>query len=128
MDKRPYILAVDDDHYVLLNLEQLLLIKDYKVATARDGKEAQGLVLKNKYDLLITDINMPRANGFQLAEFIREKNLNLPIIFVSADPSEEDRTKANSLGAVAIFTKPISLDKLYDIIEKTIDIKKKEDV
>lgn len=126
MDRKTYILAVDDNPYVLLNLEQLLLIKDYKVDTARDGKEAQELVLKNKYDLLITDINMPRANGFQLVEFIKENRIYLPIIFMSADPTEEDRTKANSLGAVAIFTKPIPLDKLYDTIDKIIEFRKEK--
>ena len=120
MDRKPYILAVDDDPYVLLNLEQLLLIKGYQVDTARDGKEAQELVLKNKYDLLITDINMPRANGFQLAEFIKEKNIDLPVIFASADPTEEDNKKARSLGTVAIFRKPIPLDKLYDTIDKSL--------
>ncbi|MBI4232776.1 response regulator [Candidatus Peregrinibacteria bacterium] len=128
MDKKPYILAVDDNQFVLSNLEQLLLIKGYEVAIARDGKEAQELVLKNRYDLLITDINMPRANGFELAEFIKEKKIALPIIFASAYPEAEDYTKAKSLGAVAIFTKPISLDKLYDVIDKTIELKRRKNV
>jgi len=128
MSNKRHILVVDDDQFMLFTLEQFLLIKGFEVDTARDGKEAQEKVLKNRYDLLITDINMPRATGFELAQFIKDKNIGLPIILISASPEAEDYAKAKSLGDIALLTKLIPLNELYDTIEKTIDIRKKEDV
>lgn len=109
------LLIVEDIPHVLELLEVTLKYKGYKVTCAHNGKEALECVRKERPSLIITDIMMPKLNGFALAQRIRSdpKTQDIPIVFVSATfITPEDKQFAMSLGAVTFLEKPIDTQEL----------------
>ena len=112
----PYgpILVVEDVPNVLELLEVTLRFKGYPVITARNGQEALDQVNKEHPALVITDILMPKMDGYALAHRLRSdpKTRDLPIIFLSATyVTPEDKQFAISLGAVRFIEKPIDTEE-----------------
>jgi len=107
------ILLVDDEKDILEFLQYNLEKEGFVVITASDGEEAISL-LKEKPDLAILDIMMPKLNGFEVCAKIRaDKNTaDLPVIFLTAKSSEKDEIKGLELGANDFIQKPISPMKL----------------
>jgi CheY-like chemotaxis protein len=109
------ILIVEDIPYLLELMEVTLKYKGYPVVTARDGDEALGIVSIEKPALILTDVLMPKLDGFSFAHRIRSnpKTQDIPIIFVSATYiSEADQAFAISLGAVRFLEKPVEAEEL----------------
>ena len=111
----PYgpILVVEDNANVLELLEVTLRFKGYPVVTARNGQDALAIIGRQRPALLITDILMPKMDGFSLAHALRKdpKTASLPIIFISATyVTPEDKRFALSLGAVRFIEKPIDTE------------------
>ena len=114
MDTRP-ILIVEDIPYLLELMEVTLKYKGYPVITARDGDEALSMIAVEKPALILTDVLMPKLDGFAFAHKIRSnpKTQDIPIIFVSATYiSDDDKTFAMSLGAVRFLEKPVEAEEL----------------
>jgi len=108
------ILVVEDIPNVLELLEVTLRFKGYPVNTARNGQEALDVVAKEKPILVITDILMPRLDGFALAQKLRVNPLtrSVPIIFLSATyVTPEDKAFAMTLGAVRFLEKPVDTEE-----------------
>ena len=111
----PYrpILVVEDVPHVLELVEITLRFKGYQVVTARNGMEALAVIEKVQPALVITDILMPKMDGFSLAHHLRKDPVNnqVPIIFLSATyVTPEDKIFALSLGAVRFLEKPIDTE------------------
>ncbi|MEE9216635.1 MAG: response regulator, partial [Anaerolineales bacterium] len=109
------ILIVEDIPYLLELMEVTLKYKGYPVVTARDGDEALTLISLEKPALVLTDVLMPKLDGFAFAHKIRSnpKTQDIPIIFVSATYiSEADKAFALSLGAVRFLEKPVEAEEL----------------
>jgi CheY-like chemotaxis protein len=107
------ILVVEDVPNVLELLEVTLRFKGYPVITARNGQEALETIKKEMPALVITDILMPRMDGFTLAHTLRKdpKTNRIPIIFLSATYlTPEDKSFGLSLGAVRFIEKPIDTE------------------
>ncbi len=107
------ILIVEDNPNVLELLEITLRFKGYPVATAHDGEEAISIIKQEHPALVITDILMPKMDGFALAHALRKDahTAHIPIIFISATyVTPEDKAFALSLGAVRFIEKPIDTD------------------
>jgi CheY-like chemotaxis protein len=112
----PYgpILVVEDVAHILELLEVTLRFKGYPVVTARNGQEALDYIAKEHPALVITDILMPRMDGFALVQRLRTNpNTNrIPIIFLSATyVTPDDRAFALSLGAVRFLEKPVDTEE-----------------
>ena len=108
------ILVVEDIPNVLELLEVTLRFKGYSVNTARNGQEALDAVEKEKPSLVITDILMPRLDGFALAQKLRVNPItrSVPIIFLSATyVTPEDKAFAMTLGAVRFLEKPVDTEE-----------------
>ena len=120
MPKR--ILVVDDDEMVLMALGELLKPEGYEVHMVSSGSEALKRLDENDYDLLLLDIIMPLMDGFELCRKVRgkEKYKETPIVFLTAKSREEDKISGLAAGANLFLSKPISPEKLLDIISKTI--------
>ncbi|MGA2735316.1 MAG: response regulator [Syntrophobacteraceae bacterium] len=120
MPKR--ILVVDDDQMVLMALGELLKPEGYEVNMVSSGSEALKRLDENGYDLLLLDIIMPLMDGFELCRKVRgkEKYKETPIVFLTAKSREEDKISGLAAGANLFLSKPISPEKLLDIISKTI--------
>ena len=84
---------------------------------AASGFEALRLLPRERYDLIVTDINMPDINGLELVSFVKrnEQYATVPVIIVSTEGSERDRDKGLELGADAYLVKPFDPDELYDV-------------
>ncbi|MFZ5774209.1 MAG: ATPase, T2SS/T4P/T4SS family [Thermodesulfobacteriota bacterium] len=114
------ILAVDDDHDMLVLLEHLLKNKNYNVIVAENGKTALSILDELKPDIILLDILMQDMSGYEVCWRIHEReDLSfIPVIFLTALSSEKDKMKALSLGAVDFLSKPIKKELLYAVIEK----------
>ncbi|MFD2602422.1 response regulator transcription factor [Flavobacterium suzhouense] len=113
---RKKILYVEDDNTLAFltsdNLEQY-----YEVVHFANGKDAFDAFKKEEFDLCILDVMLPEMDGFELAAAIRERNLAVPIIFLSAKTLKEDRIKGLKLGADDYLIKPYSIEELILKIE-----------
>lgn len=114
------ILLVEDDASLNTVLADYLRSKDYTVETASNGKEAWELILIKHYDLIISDIMMPRMNGFELLKLIRTQYLELPVIMLTAKTDRDDIIHAYDLGCDDYVTKPFSMDVLICKIEAVL--------
>ena len=110
------ILYVEDDNTLAFltadNLEQ-----HYDVVHYANGKEAFNAFKKEDFDLCILDVMLPDMDGFEIAAGIRERNVEVPIIFLSAKTLKEDRIKGLRLGADDYLVKPYSIEELILKIE-----------
>jgi CheY-like chemotaxis protein len=107
------ILVVEDIPNVLELLEVTLRFKGYPVVTARNGQEALEAVSKERPALIITDILMPRMDGYSLVHALRKdpRTRDIPVIFLSATYiTPEDKNFALNLGAVRFIEKPIDTE------------------
>lgn len=109
------ILIVDDKQENLFSLKTLLQLNVYDVDTASSGEEALKKILKNEYELIILDVQMPGIDGFEVAEIITgySKSKDIPIIFLSAiNIDKRFITKGYTFGGVDYVTKPFDPDLL----------------
>jgi CheY-like chemotaxis protein len=119
----PYgpILVVEDNPNVLELLEITLRFKGYPVITAQNGQEALEKIAQERPAIVITDILMPKMDGYALAHSLRKNPLTgqIPVVFISATyVTQEDKQFALSLGAVRFIEKPIDTeDFLLNVAE-----------
>ncbi len=114
------ILVVDDDED-MRNLISLLLKKEkFHVTTADDGLDALMKIGQTTFDLILSDINMPNLDGMKLLEFLTQKGIEVPVIFITSRSTQEDEIKGLSLGATDYIKKPISKDILLYRVKRTL--------
>ncbi len=106
------ILLVEDEenirNVVKLNLE----MEGYEVVETDNGKEAVHLSQEQHFDLLILDVMLPEMSGFEICEQVRLSNTSVPIIFLTAKDTSQDRITGLKKGADDYLTKPFSLEEL----------------
>ena len=122
-NKEKRILLVDDSATTRMLQRNIIRSAGYNVNVAINGFDALTKIVSEDYDIIITDIEMPEINGFELTERLRqdEKYKDIPIILVSSLASEQDRVKGITSGANAYISKgEFDQDKLLDTIHKLI--------
>jgi DNA-binding response OmpR family regulator len=122
------ILLVEDDPNFGSILKDYLMLNDFDVTLARNGMEGFEKFKKDNYDLCILDVMMPYKDGYTLAKEIREKNKDVPLIFLTAKSMKEDVLKGYKVGADDYLNKPfdseVLLLKIRAIIaRKSVDSK-----
>jgi DNA-binding response OmpR family regulator len=110
--KRGKILLVEDDQNFGDVLKSYLEMNEYAVTLADDGIKGAESYNRGKFDLCILDVMMPRKDGFTLAKEIREKDQNMPIIFLTAKTLKEDVLQGFKIGADDYITKPFNSEEL----------------
>jgi DNA-binding response OmpR family regulator len=106
------ILLVEDDQNFGDVLRSYLEMHDYDVTLATDGLAGWETFRKGKFDLCILDVMMPKRDGFTLGKDIRERDADMPIIFLTAKTMKEDVLKGLKLGADDYITKPFNSEEL----------------
>ena len=106
------VLIIEDNPTMVRALEDNFTIKGYKVNTALDGQAGLDLALKGACDLIILDIMLPKINGFEICSQVRAKNINTPIIILTAKDQEQDIVMGLNLGADDYVTKPFGIKQL----------------
>ena len=119
------ILVVDDELVILRSCERILVPEGYQVSTASSAKEALGILDKNQYDLIITDLKMPEMDGLEFMKQVRTKNPDINIVVVTGYPSQESIKESLSLRIVDYLPKPFSPILLLEVVNKAVEIKKK---
>ncbi|MDO4800755.1 MAG: response regulator transcription factor [Prevotellaceae bacterium] len=111
------ILLCEDDENLGMLLREYLEAKNFKVDLCIDGQEGYDAFQENQYDLCILDVMMPRMDGFTLASKIREINVNVPFMFLTAKTLRDDVKAGFELGADDYITKPFSMEEVVFRIE-----------
>ena len=116
------ILLVDDEPQMLLAMKEILLREGYEVATAASGIEAVAMSQKaNKpFNLLITDLKMPRMNGLELINYFRKHYPLTRLMLVTAYGSVNSAVEAMKMGAVDYLMKPFNSEMLVDAVSKAL--------
>jgi DNA-binding response OmpR family regulator len=106
------ILMAEDDTNLAFVVKDNLEINGFTVTLASDGESALAEFGKTKYDLCILDVMLPKKDGFTLAEDIRKKDQQIPLLFLTAKGMKEDRIRGFKSGADDYITKPFSIEEL----------------
>lgn len=109
---KPRILLCEDDPNLGLVLKNFLELNDYEVILERDGRLGLAAFQREKFDICLLDVMMPKMDGFMLAEEIRDNNADIPLFFLSAKSMKEDQIKGYKLGADDYITKPFDSELL----------------
>lgn len=117
------VLIIEDDDIMLKAVKNILTKAGYEVLTAKDGKEAFEQLEHASYDIVLTDLMMPYANGLEVVSRIRgdATKRHVSIIVVSSVGNEETITEAFRLGADDYLKKPIMAGELLIRIRKLVD-------
>ncbi len=112
------VLCADDSVSIRKYVESLLKREEYEVTTAQDGAEAYDIAEKNKFDLIMTDLEMPKMHGYELISALRSKPQfsQIPIVILTARSGEKHRRRGLELGANAFLNKPFDVDELLNTI------------
>lgn len=115
--KRAHILYVEDDETLAFVTRENLERAGYSIDACSDGLDASARIQNGTYDLYILDVMLPKIDGYTLARKIREKNEAVPVIFLSAKSTRDDKIYGLQLGADDYITKPFSIEELILKIE-----------
>lgn len=122
----PTVLIAEDSVAVRGMLERLLRQSGYRVLSCRDGKEAMAEITKGtgSLSLVITDIEMPGFDGFQVLEAVQQRDPRLPVLMLTSRAGELHRQKAQKLGSSGYFTKPfqagVLLERVAALIQRPV--------
>ncbi len=99
-------------------------LKVFEVEEAQDGVEALKLLSTEKFDILLTDINMPMMDGLKLLGRVRQddKHGNIPVVIITTEGAVIDREKAMTLGASAYITKPIQATQVVECVRRLLNL------
>ena len=99
-------------------------VRALKVVEADDGVDALKKLSGQKFDILITDINMPMMDGLKLVSMVRKDEIHkeIPIIIITTEGAQEDRQRALSLGANAYITKPIQAPQVISKVKELLKL------
>ncbi len=119
------ILLVEDEKKIADSIAKGLRELDYHVETAYDGKIALRFFENNSFDVIITDINLPGINGYDLCKIIRSRNQHVPVIMLTALGTTEDKIEGFNTGADDYLVKPFEFKELVvrirAILKRTIN-------
>jgi len=118
------ILVVDDSP----TMRQLIVfalkrLRDVSITEANDGVDGLKKISSDKFDLVLTDINMPVMDGLKLVSLIRSDatHKEVPIIVITTEGGQEDKDRAMALGATSYITKPIQANSVLTVVKGLLD-------
>lgn len=122
MSKLKILIVEDSPTMRQLITFALRRLSDVDITEANDGVDGLKKISGGKFDLILTDINMPIMDGIKLVSLIRkdENNKEVPIIVITTEGGQEDRDRALALGANAYITKPVNAGELIETAKKLL--------
>ncbi len=118
------ILLLEDDVILSELIEEFLRELGYLVDLAYDGYEALDLIKENSYDILLLDVGVPELNGFELLEYLKEIDINIPTIYITSLNSAKDVERAFGIGCDDYIKKPFELKELEVRLKYLIKVHK----
>jgi DNA-binding NtrC family response regulator len=120
MGSGEHLLIVEDEPEMRDLLRKVLEKEGYRVSVAGDGREAFALLLREGFDLVVTDMLMPRDGGLELLASIQRSRLALPVIIVTAFGDWDSYSRALDLGAAAFINKPLRMSELIAAVHTAL--------
>jgi len=124
-----YILIAEDSPAMRAYLVSALeAAGDYEIVEASSGFEALKQLPRKKFDLIVTDINMPDINGLELIHFVKNNDSyrHIPLVVVTTEGRERDREKGLALGVDEYMVKPIDVDQFVEIVDRLLEKSRQE--
>jgi DNA-binding NtrC family response regulator len=115
------ILLVDDDPIIVDSLSEFLSIEGYHVDRAGKFDEAQGLLSRKPFDIVITDVNMPGSDGFELLRLMKQRYAETVTIMITGYGTIDSAVEAIKMGAYDYLTKPIHDDEFLLVVERALN-------
>jgi PAS domain S-box-containing protein len=117
------VLIVDDERSIRITLSEFLNNRDYEVSVASDADQALEMLAAKNYDVIVTDIIMPRMTGVKLLKSIKESAPGVQVIMMTGEPTIETASEAVRTGAFDYLTKPIGKEELVKTVANAVKIK-----
>lgn len=114
------LLLVDDDREIISSMRSVLEGRGYRVLTAHDGNQGLFLAERDRPDLIVVDMMMPKRSGFLVLEKLKQQTTPPPVIMITANEGSRHRAYAELLGVGAYLRKPFAMERLIDEIERLV--------
>jgi two-component system alkaline phosphatase synthesis response regulator PhoP len=111
------VLLVEDEEGLIITLSDRLQSEGFEVTAAKDGLEGFELAMNHTFDLIILDVMLPKKNGFDVCRDLRQKNIETPVLMLTAKGETIDKVLGLKLGADDYLTKPFEIMELLARIE-----------
>ncbi|MFN4082456.1 MAG: response regulator transcription factor [Bacteroidia bacterium] len=126
-ERPPHILLVEDEKALGAMIKECLRENNFICKLVNDGIEAWDVFKNEKFDLCVFDVNLPKKDGFELAKLVRQKDENVPIVFLTANANDDDKLKGFEIGGDEYITKPFNkkelIARISAILKRTSKIK-----
>lgn len=117
----PKILVIDDEKSIRNTLKEILSYENFEVHEAPDGTEGIKMAEKEKFDIVLCDIKMPKMDGLEVLEKLIEKNNDVPVVMISGHGTIETAVEAIKKGAFDYISKPLDLNRMLVTIRNAME-------
>ncbi len=121
----PNALIVDDDLSIRTTMRSIPENVKFDVDEAENGEIALQILKRNKYNIVILDIHMPKMDGLQVMSVLKKRKQSIPVIVISANLSDENLEKLIQLGVKEFLSKPFDIKTLYQAVNKICPLEEK---
>lgn len=112
------ILIVDDNPHMYSLLSDILEFFDYKAVGARDGEEALKILTEESFDMVITDLRMPKMGGMDLLRTLKDKFSHLPVVVITGFGTDSSKSDAFAAQADGFLAKPFKVEEIKELLKK----------
>jgi EAL domain-containing protein (putative c-di-GMP-specific phosphodiesterase class I) len=114
------ILVVDDEDALLRAIGRKLTSVGYDVLLAADGKQAVGFLAEFTFDAIFSDIDMPKMNGIELLQTVRQSDPDVPVVLMTGNPDLKTAIQAVELGAIQYLVKPFDIGEVVKVVSRAV--------
>ncbi len=118
MTKSNQVLIVDDNPHMSSLLSEILEFFDYRCVGAHDGEEALKILKEECFDMVITDLRMPRMGGMDLLHTIKDEFPKLPVVVITGFGTDSSKSDAFAAKADGFLAKPFKVEQIKDLLKK----------
>ena len=118
--KKKRILIIEDDDMSREGISDILADEGYEVMAASNGVEGLAMLQTYHPELVLTDLHMPKLNGWGVTEHLKQMNLTLPVIIFTSDIEIDARREAQRLGVQDFVNKPLDLDEMIRRVKRVL--------
>jgi len=122
------ILVIDDEEMLRELMCIMLASNGYTVTACKNGKEGIQYFRSGNYDIILTDLKMPEMSGFEVAEAIRQLDLDVPIALVTANAPSLSSMEVKRFGIDILLAKPFTLKQLTNLVTSAMELKKMREI
>jgi EAL domain-containing protein (putative c-di-GMP-specific phosphodiesterase class I) len=117
---RGRVLVVDDEEPLLRVIARSLTNSGYVVETAGDGRRAAELLDASSFDVIVSDIDMPKMSGIELLKTVRQRDLDVPVVLITGRPDLKTAMEAVTHGALQYMAKPVAMEELEKVVLRAV--------